>query len=623
MANAMAHKGADGTAQWNDGVAALAHATLHTTAQSRTAPQPFVNSNSGCVIVMDGFLTNNEELRLDLLQRKVQLRNESDAELILAAYEVWGQKCAAKCDGEFAFVLWDAANKTALCARDHQGLRPLVYSKTDDRIVIASDLATLNAGLGQRSQPNLDYLAQMAAGQFYSSTQTAAKDAFRCMPAHVYEFSRGSYSKHRYWSLPTDLTIRYRKDEDYIEHYKHVLTDCVRRSSRTDCPLALEVSGGLDSSATYCLAHELLSNGELLAPSAGGYSLRGAPGSISDEIRFARSAAEYANGTLREVPLFEPQIEWFVEQAAIEQDFPTYTNAAMSLALEQAMVADGCRVTIGGTGGDQWLDGSLDYYIQHLRAGEIGQFFRSAARDVTAFGARFALPFAFRQIPAAFLPAALTNRLRRYNHGAMQGRGVGPQWLSEASRQSLRQGFEKSARRYTGDFIADRKRARLERPEAQLVFDLMARQYSRLHLESRSPMFARAFIEFSAATPEHIRYRGGQTKWVHRQAMQGIVPEDILDRESKASFPAPFLLEQARKYCEQAVDRLTDQICSPSGLAELLTDSDDVRFDLARPVYLWGVFAVAATLVDCTDIAHCEGTNYDEWNPKAGPKSRL
>lgn len=615
MAQAMAYKAADGSAQWNDGSAALAHATLHTTHESRTAGQPLCSVDAKRVVIFDGLLTNYEELRTELLQRKAVLRSLSDAELILGAYKIWGRDCVSRFDGEFAFVLWDGARKVAIAARDHQGLRPLVYAKAKDRIVIASDLATLNAGLGRKPEPNLDYLAQISAGQFYSPDQTAAKGVFRLLPAHSFEVSQTGISKRRYWSLATDVTIRYRRDEEYVEHYRSVLKECVRKSSRTDQPLALEVSGGLDSSATFCLAHQLFENGDLPAPEVRGYSLLGAAGTVADEIDFARSAARHVNSELREIPLFEPTINWFVEQARLDQDIPTYTNAAMSIALEEAMISDGCSVTMGGTGGDQWLDGSMDYYIQHLRSFALGDFLRSIARDVPEFGARVTLPFAFRQLVAAFLPTPLANPLRRYRHGTMDGAIDDCFWLSDASKRSLEHGFRQLMRRYTGNFVADRKRARIERAETQFALDLMNRQYSRLNMESRSPMFAKSFIEFQAATPEHIRFRSGRTKWVHRQAMRGIVPADILERSSKATFPSPRLVAEARDYCEANLQTLTDEICSPSGLTKLLTDSTAPEFDLAWPVYIWGNFAAAAYLK--TQIAEpgCGGKHDDTRDP--------
>lgn len=596
MAQAMAGKGPDGLDTWSGDGASLAHATLHTTAEALSSSQPFVSSDGQCAIIMDGLLFNNEELRRDLIARGMTLRTQSDCELILAAYRIWGSAFAKRCDGEFAFLLWDSVRKRALCARDHQGLRPLFYYKDKGRVIIASDLRTLNAGLGYKPPANAGYLAQMAASQFYAADQTASQGVFRVLPAHTYQISNQGIVRDRYWSLSTEVTIRYRRDEDYIEHYREVLADSVRRASRTHRPLALEVSGGLDSSSTFCLAHVLREDGRLLASDIRGYTLLGEAGSEADEIDFARAAARFVKGALCEVPLFEPSLDWFVAQASKEQDLPSYPNGAMSIGLEQKMVADGCRVSLGGTGGDQWLDGTFDYYLQQLRSLEFGEFANSIRRDVPAHGAWFTLAFAARQMVAALLPVPLANRMRRHKQGSMYGDPRDCYWLSQSAQDGLKRGFSGLAKRYKKDPVAERKRVRLERAEMQVALDLMNRQHSQLHLESRSPMLSRAFIEFSASTPEHIRFRGGQTKWVHRQAMAGILPPAIIERETKAYFPARHLTSEAVNYCKRHSPVLSRGICEQSGLEKMLTLARDHEFDLSLANYLWGCCASAAFL---------------------------
>lgn len=594
MVGAMAHKGPDGVASWCGKQAALGHATLHTTGESCEASQPLVSHNSACVVIVDGLLTNWDDLRKDLLDRGVRLRSNADAELILGAYSVWGEECTRHLDGEFAFVLWDERNRSALYARDHQGLRSLFYTQDKNRIVIASDQLTLNAALECRPEPNLDYLAQVASDQFYSREQTAALGVYRALPAHTYRILRGEISKREYWELPTDVTLRYKRDEDYVEHYRSVLSDCVKRASRTHRPLAMEVSGGLDSSATYCIGHQMHASGQLPAPSVLGYTLRGRPGTPADEVKLARAVARFAGGTLREVPLFEPPLEWYSEQAKLEQDLPTFTNGAMSIELERAMVADGCRASVGGTGGDQWLGGTLDYYLQHLRAFELSPFVRALAADTPIFGLRFTVSYAARQVIAALLPLALANRLRRHKAGAPHIHPSELYWLSARSQRSLTDGFEMLTKRYRGDPMKERKRRKLEQARAQLSFDLINRQQSRIHMESRSPMFARAFIEFSATTPEHIRLRAGQTKWVHRQALCGLLPQEVLHRQTKATFPAPELRSAVLELCARERAVLTEALCERPGLARLRTSANTESFDSTLFAYLWGTYASAA-----------------------------
>ena len=127
MTAAMDYRGPDGIAHWQRGSVALGHCMLRTTTESLEEVQPLANEDESLILVIDGWLSNWEELRADLLSRGAKLRTRSDAELVLRAYEAWGDDCPKHIDSECAFVFWDARRQMAWSARDHAGLRPLLY----------------------------------------------------------------------------------------------------------------------------------------------------------------------------------------------------------------------------------------------------------------------------------------------------------------------------------------------------------------------------------------------------------------------------------------------------------------------------------------------------------------
>src|SRR5512143_363122 len=127
MTSAMSHRGPDGIRHWVRGSVALGQCMLRTTPESLEEEQPLANEDESLVLVMDGRVDNWEELRAELLKRGAVLRTRADAELVLRAYETWGRDCLAHIDGDFALVIWDARNRTALCARDRMGNKPFHY----------------------------------------------------------------------------------------------------------------------------------------------------------------------------------------------------------------------------------------------------------------------------------------------------------------------------------------------------------------------------------------------------------------------------------------------------------------------------------------------------------------
>ena len=127
MTTAMAHRGPDGIHHWVKGSIGLGQCMLRTTPESLEETQPLTNEDASLVLVMDGRVDNWEELRGELLGRGAVLRDRSDAELVLRAYQIWGRECLPHIDGDFALVIWDARRQEAFCARDRMGNKPFNY----------------------------------------------------------------------------------------------------------------------------------------------------------------------------------------------------------------------------------------------------------------------------------------------------------------------------------------------------------------------------------------------------------------------------------------------------------------------------------------------------------------
>lgn len=597
MTAAMAYRGPDGIDHWHGGHVVLGQCMMQTTADA--PPQPLASADDTLRLVMDGYLSNPAELRLALEQRGACLRGHSDADLVLSAYDQWGADCARHLDGEYAFVIWDGRSGEVFCARDHMGLRPLLYHWDGRRLIIASDLAGVLAALPQAPRVNHGYMAEVIANLWYTSDETVWTGIMRLLPAHTMRLTIAGVRLAEYWTLPVEVSITYRSDHEYHEHYRAMLADCVRRASRTDRPLGFEVSGGLDSSSLFCMADRLLGQSQLLAPDIRGYTLAGPAGTRADERVYAHAVGRHLGRDVREVPLFIPGLDWFGQQAATDRDMPTYANGAMGLHLEQAMAADGCRVAINGIGGDQWLDGVPVYYQEHLRSGDVRGMVASWRDDAAAFGLAKAARMLLRGCAAGVIPPAVKHRLKALvrgpaDDGISQINWVAPEMRAELAlrRQRYEAGFDRAPALWAY------KLRKLRFPFQQLNFDLQNRQHARCGLEFRSPMLARSFIEFSAATPECTRLRGGVTKVIHRQALAGILPESIANRRTKAEFSAAVTANRAalQDYFGAGMQLPAAAALEIPAAAQLVEKFCETKVNARTNWEVWGIYAYATVL---------------------------
>ena len=234
------------------------HALLQTTEASLGECQPFRWGEFW--ITADARI----DARTDLLRR---LRtkghdvatNATDAELILRAYAVWGERCVEQLLGDFAFAIWDERRRTLFCARDHFGIKPFFYAHIDGQFVFSNTLDCV------RLHPTVsDRLNEQAIGDFllFDSNQdlqtTVFADIQRLPPAHTLTVVAGEIRLRRYWTLPEGDLIRYRRKQDYIDQFLELLRAAVGDRLRTN-RISVQMSGGLDSPAVAAMAHELLS----------------------------------------------------------------------------------------------------------------------------------------------------------------------------------------------------------------------------------------------------------------------------------------------------------------------------------------------------------------------------
>ena len=251
MTAAIRHRGPDGIQHWRRGSIALGHCMLATTPEALHEAQPLSNEDESLVLVMDGRVDNREELRRALRGKGAVLRTQTDAEMVLRAYEVWGAQCPDRIIGECTFFVWDARRQTLFGARDAAGTRHFYYHAGRSWFGFASEIKGLLATGLVETRLNefrvLDYLVEEfdrddQVGTFY-------QDILRLPAGHAIEVSAQGVKIWRYWE-PGQLPVnKFASRQECAEAFLDQLRVAVRCRLRSNGPVGAMLSGGLDSSS--------------------------------------------------------------------------------------------------------------------------------------------------------------------------------------------------------------------------------------------------------------------------------------------------------------------------------------------------------------------------------------
>ncbi len=214
------------------------------------------------VLTADARLDNREELIGGLGLDDRPPGEITDSQLILAAYERWGEDCPKHLVGDFAWVIWDGRQQTLFAARDHFGAKPFYYYFDQDRILVfASEIQAILAVPGVPRQLNEVMVADYLLPRFDDQTITFYQGILRLPPAHCLRYGPGGVKTWSYWSLDPSRELRCKSPQDYLEGFHHHFLEAVRPRLRSAFPVGAMLSGGLDSSAITCVARHLLASG--------------------------------------------------------------------------------------------------------------------------------------------------------------------------------------------------------------------------------------------------------------------------------------------------------------------------------------------------------------------------
>ncbi|MBX6771140.1 MAG: lasso peptide isopeptide bond-forming cyclase [Chloroflexi bacterium] len=594
MAHLLAHRGPDGGGLWVTGSAGLVHRMLWTTPESLQERLPASNGDGTLVITADARLDNRDELidQLGLTDRSAAAT--ADGALILAAYERWADQCPERLRGDFAFAIWDARRQRLFAARDHFGVRPFYYAFIPEHgFAFASEARALLALDWVPRRLNEERIAEHLIARQYSSASTFIRDIQRLPPGHRLAAARDGLRIDRYYQLDPTRETRLRSDADYAAAFRDHLSEAVRRRLRRAFPSGSLLSGGLDSSAITCLARQLTDSTSMGQwPTFSAIHDRV---TTCDESRYITAILKCGGFHAhyfwpdRVSPLLDlERVLWHVDGPTVGGNL--YIDWGIYCLARQ----DGIRILLDGFDGDSTISHGLGYLVELATAGRWGALAREVIPYARALGEpwghvmaswlwAYGLKPRLTHASAARRAGAVLRSLQRHvshtaNHTAdgEQSALLRPDFLQRTGLLEHRQSLAACPPRTE----REHHYRRLTDPGLVTVLEVLDHAAAAWGIEVRFPFWDRPLVEFCLSLPAEQKIRRGWTRFVMRQALEGILPPEVQWRPGKTDHHDGFatgLLTFERQ-------RLAEIVARPPRIIAEWIDLGELRGRFARCV---------------------------------------
>jgi len=536
MASVQRHRGPDDSGLEVFGRCALANQRLSILDLSPLGHMPMHDEHDRVALTQNGEIYNYVEVRDALRALGHQFRSDGDTEVLLRAYLEWGAACVERLVGMWAFGLYEAADETLVLSRDRLGVKPLYIHQTAERLVFASEIKAIVAYLrcvGESVEANESSIATYAAtGLVDGLDDTFFKGIKRFPAATSMRVRPNGAQATRYWDLPARAAaVRAGLNgasKDPSALVRQTLDEAVRVHLRSDVPLGVCLSGGLDSSAIVGLAAHYV-------PQVETFTVYFEDGPDYDERVHARAIVErfgaHAHERLvRPTDLLETlrTIVWYLDEPSLALGvYPQWQ--VMALAREA-----GVKVVLDGQGGDEVFAGYMNYAPQHLY-GLLGSAPVRFPFEVAAIGRLHGWPRARdagRSAVAMRLRAPVAPTVERTPDAALLAPDLRP--LADVSHNEWRNWPRVFDGWLTNVLYWELTRTRL--PALLRYEDRLSMGHS---IESRVPFLDHRLVELAFALPDSAKLQRGWSKYTMRRALEGLLPSSVVWRRDKKGFPTP------------------------------------------------------------------------------------
>jgi asparagine synthase (glutamine-hydrolysing) len=500
--------------------------------------QPVHNEDKTVWVVFNGEIYNFPEQRKELERSGHHFYTNSDTEVIVHLYEMYGADCVQKLRGMFALAVYDERSKRLLLARDRLGKKPLHYAFDGSRLLFGSEIKALLAVAPELAEVDREALLGYFYFGYIPDPATAFRGIRKLPPGHLLEFADGKVSVRQYWDLPAFGTAEPKSEEEYLEEMERHLAEAVRIRLISDVPLGAFLSGGVDSSTVVALMARASSEPVKT------FTIGFAPEDFN-EARAARLVSQRFNTEHHEL-VVEPKIGETLQKLSSSLEEPFADSSILPTYYVSCMTRKYVTVALAGDGGDE-LFGGYDRYAINLR----GQGFDRVPSWVGKY---------YRESIFPWVPAGFHGRRFLFNATL----GDRDRYLDSISFLSV---FGRERCIFSKDFLAEADTlaspllafqgyfddapakdlvSRLLYLDAKtyLPFDILTkvdRMSMATSLEVRAPILDHVFVEWATRLPSDMKFRQGQGKYLLKKLAARVgVPREVLDRP-KQGFALPLV----------------------------------------------------------------------------------
>lgn len=510
----------------------------------QTGHQPICNEDKSVWVVFNGEIYNYIELREDLEKKGHTFHTKSDTEVIVHLYEQYGETFPQYLNGMFAIALWDEIKKALFLLRDRAGIKPLYYSETKDGLVFASEIKVLlKAGVSRGM--DFEAINQYLAYGYVPSPLTGFKDIRKVHSGHMLICSKGVCEEKEFWDLSITPSDNKLNEAEMVDTFIDKLKTALKRQTRSDVPLGIFLSGGIDSSLVASVAIERC-NLKLDAFTVGFKD------ESYNELDNARTITNRLGISLHEFILSERDVLKEIDRIISFFDEPLFDYSTIPVYFISKLARSNVKTVVGGEGGDELFGGYQTHYLHKITGlyKKIPKIMRNGIKAIV------------NKLPEPHSYLSTSYKLKRFTYGAeFPYDEAHYRWKvlfdAEEKKKLLSRNFLQEITDIEPFYVMEKyfikARERGFNVEDQLMYvdfktflqddplqktDRMSMANS---LEVRVPLLDNAIIDFSRRVDPSKKIKGFQTKYLLRKALSRFQPAEIAFGK-KRGFTPPLAL---------------------------------------------------------------------------------
>ncbi len=575
MTDHLVHRGPDDSGHYIDGAVGLGFRRLAILDLMPSGHQPMVSEDGRFVLVFNGEIYNYIELRQELSKAGYTFRSSGDTEVLLAAIRHWGKDCLPRLNGMWAFLVYDREQRRLFGSRDRFGVKPLFVARQSDQVLCASEIKAIRASGLYRGGINWPVASRfLVEGHLDDSMDSFYEGIVSIPPGAAFEIDADlSWRQWQYWDL-NSLTVPAASDPPGA--FADLFEDAVRMRMRSDVPVGVCLSGGLDSTSIICAAsrHRTENAAGASQPmQAFCYMAK-----EFDETRYINDTLAMTGAQLRQLQTSARSLWDSLRRMLWYQDEPVHTmTAVVGYQLMGLVAQHGIRVVLNGQGADETSGGYFsffpDYWRELLHKGQWSRAKTEAQAYADVHGGR-----AFGYLKESALSAVAATLQQSTLYRTWSDRRYRDRLLSHGwYEQDLLTQIPLANRPRGACTLNETLKQSVSRSPLPLYLRIEDRNSMAHSVEARLPFLDYRLVSLLFGLPPEWKVRGPWNKYVLREGMRGRIPESVRARPDKMGFPTAGRQWFANELYEPTMDILHSQATRERGIYRMASVIRDVE----------------------------------------------